>query len=74
MHRAIWVPSHRRLRLVRSHRMKAQRAQRAHSPAAGVDRNGRARAKRQARAVANALILRRMPARYPFFILRSVLL
>ena len=42
--------------------------------AAGVDRNGRARAKRQARAVANALILRRMPARYPFFILRSTLL
>ena len=42
--------------------------------AAGVDRNGRARAKRQARAVANTLILRRMPARYPFFILRSAFL
>ena len=44
------------------------------TPAVGVGRNGRARAKRQARAVANALILRRMPARYPFFILRSTLL
>lgn len=44
------------------------------TPAAGVGRNGRARAQRQARAVANALILRDSPGSYPFFILRSTLL